>query len=244
MVARALTRWQIWIWPLLLAAFAVGALWLPWDDWVPAMRDWVRARGTFSSIAYLGLYVVVVMLPLPAAAMSVMGGLVFGWWGYPLALLGSLLGAIPPYLIGRTWLRGMLLRRFTGPRVAAADRAIARNAIPFMLMLRITPVVPFTAQNWLLGLTGIRLWPYCWTTVVGLAPGTLAMVWIGEVGGLATGEAGWMQTLAVAAGLAAFGLLMLWLTRAATRELRAAGFDPEPPDETEDFVAGRRGPMP
>jgi uncharacterized membrane protein YdjX (TVP38/TMEM64 family) len=244
MSAHTTIHWQIWIWPVLLLGLAVGAWWLPWDDWVPAMRDWVQARGTFSSVAFVGLYIVVVMLPLPAAAMSVLGGLVFGWWGYPLSLLGSLLGAIPPYLIGRTWLRGLLLRRFPGPKVAAADRAITRNAIPFMLMLRITPVVPFTVQNWMLGLTNIRFWPYCWTTVVGLAPGTLAMVWVGEVGGLVTSEAGWTRTLLVAGGLLGFGAMMLWLTRVATRELRAAGFDPAPNDDADDLTTGRRGPMP
>jgi uncharacterized membrane protein YdjX (TVP38/TMEM64 family) len=225
MATRALIAWQVWLWPVLLVAMAAGAWALPWDDWVPAMRDWVRAQGTLSSVVYVAVYCLVVMLPLPAAAMSVVGGLAFGWWGLPLALLGSVLGAIPPYLIGRTWLRGALLRRFPGPRVAAADRAISRNAILFMLLLRVTPVVPFTVQNWLLGLTDIRFWPYVWTTLVGLAPGTLAMVWVGEVGGLMTGEAGWTRTLVVAGGLVLFGVMMLWLTRVATLELRRAGFD-------------------
>jgi uncharacterized membrane protein YdjX (TVP38/TMEM64 family) len=225
MSTRAVIAWQVWLWPALLVAMALGAWAMPWDAWVPSMRDWVQAQGALGSVAFVAIYIVVVMLPLPAAAMSVLGGLAFGWWGFPLSMLGSVLGAIPPYLIGRTWLRAALLRRFPGPRVAATDRAISRNAVAFVLLLRVTPVVPFTAQNWLLGLTDIRFWPYVWATLVGLAPGTLAMVWVGEVGGLLTAEVGWARTVLVAGGLLAFGLMMLWLTRVATIELRRAGFD-------------------
>ncbi|TFL19630.1 TVP38/TMEM64 family protein [Jannaschia formosa] len=224
MAFRFLSSWKIWLWPVLLVGLALGAWLLPWESWVPALRDWVQSHGPLGWVVFVGVYVIVVILPLPAAAMSVVGGLAFGWWGYPLSMLGSVLGAVPPYLIGRTWLRGILLRRFPGPRVAAADRAIAGNAVLFVTLLRITPILPFTVQNWLLGLTGITFWPYCLATLLGLAPGTLAMVWIGEMGGLATTRTSEAQLLIAGAGLLCFAILMLWLTRVATLELRRAGF--------------------
>ncbi|PWJ18335.1 TVP38/TMEM64 family protein [Jannaschia seohaensis] len=224
MSSRIAIDWKIWLWPVLLAGLALSAWFLPWDDWVPALRDWVRSHGALSTVVFVIVYVIVVILPLPAAAMSVVGGLAFGWWGFPLSLLGSVLGAIPPYLIGRTWLRGLLLRRFPGPKVAAADRAIANNAVLFVTLLRITPILPFTVQNWLLGLTDVRIGPYIYATLVGLAPGTLAMVWVGEMGGLATADAGRAQLILAGGGLLAFGAMVIWLTRVATRELRAAGF--------------------
>jgi uncharacterized membrane protein YdjX (TVP38/TMEM64 family) len=144
-------------------------------------------------------------------------------------MLGSVLGAMPPYLVGRHWLRGPLMRRMDGPRVRAADRAIADNAFVFVSLLRLTPILPFTAQNWFLGLTGVRLWPYVWATLVGLAPGTLAMGWIGQVGGIAAIDATRTRLWLGLGGLAAFGLLVLWLSRVATRELRRAGFHGAPP---------------
>ena len=214
---------QIWIWPALLMAMAVAAWFLPWRDWVPILRIWVEGHGTAGWFAFVAVYVVVVILPLPAAAMSVVGGLAFGWWGYPLSMLGSVLGAIPPYLIGRHWLRDILLRRFPGPRVAAADRAVASNAVLFVALLRLTPVLPFTVQNWLLGLTAVRFWPYVLATLAGLAPGTLAMVWIGEMGGLASAEVAASQFWLAGLGLGGFGALVIWMARAATREVRRAG---------------------
>lgn len=229
---HALPPWQIWIWPALLVAMAFGAWLLPWQDWVPWLRDWVQSHGAVGWVVFVGLYILVVMLPLPAAAMSVVGGLAFGWWGYPLSMLGSILGAIPPYLIGRTWLRRWLLRRFTGPKVAAADKVITDNAVLFVGLLRLTPILPFTAQNWLLGLTAVRFWPYVWATLAGLAPGTLATVWIGEMGGLASARAQSSQIWIAGGGLLAFGALVAWMGRVATRELRRAGFHDAPDANT------------
>ncbi|WP_175484921.1 TVP38/TMEM64 family protein [Jannaschia pohangensis] len=223
-----LPPWQFWLWPAILVVIAFGMWLLPWADWVPLLRDWVESHGSLGVLVYLVAYVIVVILPLPAAAMSVVGGLAFGWWGYPLALLGSVLGAIPPYLIGRHWLRDWMLRRFAGPKMNAADRAIANNAFWFVTLLRLTPILPFTAQNWLLGLTAVRPVPYVFATVLGLAPGTLAMVWIGEMGGLATLGSSRVQLLIAGGGLLAFGAFVLWLSRVAGRELRKAGFDAGP----------------
>ena len=221
---KPIPAWQIWLWPVLLVALALGMWLLPWGAWVPILRDFVAESGAWGVFLYLIIYMIVVILPLPAAAMSVVGGLAYGWAGFPLALLGSLLGAIPPYLIGRTWLRDWMLRRVAGPRMRAADRAIARNGFVFVSLLRLTPILPFTAQNWLLGLTDVRFRTYCVATVIGLAPGTLAMVWIGELGGLATLGASSLQIGLAVGGLAVFGAFVLWLSRVAAEELRREGF--------------------
>ena len=221
---RTPPQWQIWIWPALLVGMAMAAWALPWEAWIPILRDWVASHGAVGWVVFVFVYILVVILPLPAAAMSVVGGLAFGWWGYPLSMLGSILGAIPPYLIGRHLLREPLMRRFPGPRVAAADRAISNNPVLFVGLLRLTPILPFTVQNWLLGLTAVRFWPYVWATLAGLAPGTLAMVWIGEMGGLASARAEASKLWIAGGGLVAFGLLVIWMSRVATRELRRAGF--------------------
>ena len=220
--------WHIWLWPAVLIVLAFSMWFLPWADWVPILRDWVQSHGALGAVVFLAAYVVVVILPLPAAAMSVVGGLAFGWWGYPLSMLGSVLGAIAPYYIARHLLRGPLMRRIDGPKVRAADRAIADNGVVFVMLLRLTPVLPFTAQNWLLGLTAIRPLPYLLATAAGLAPGTLAMVWIGEMGGLASVNSDRTQIVLAGGGLLAFGIFVIWLGRIATREMARAGlYTPE-----------------
>lgn len=216
----------LWLWPAALVAI-VAVLWsLPWRDWVEPTQAWVEAQGRVGWLAYLAVYVGVVALPLPAAVMSVVGGLVFGWWGVPLALAGSVLGAYLPFWATRRWLRAPVMARIGGPRVRAADASLERHAFLFVTLLRVTPLLPFTVQNYLLGLTSVRLAPYLWGTVVGLAPSTVALVWFGALGGMETAGADAGLIVLSVAGLAALALLLVWMTREATRRLRASGFDP------------------
>lgn len=221
---RAPSGWQLWLWPALLVVLAVGIWMLPWQGWVTPLRVWVESHGATGWLVFVLVYAVVVMLPLPAAAMSVVGGLAFGWWGLPLSLVGSLVGAIPPWWATQRWLRGPMLRRFGGPRVMAADTAVRDNAFLFVMLLRITPILPFTVQNYLLGLTSVRFVPYATATILGLAPGTLAMVWIGEMGGLTAQGADTARLMVAGGGLLLFGAFILILGKRAAAELRRAGF--------------------
>ena len=216
--------WRAWAWPLLLALL-VGGVWLaPWRDWIEPMRLWIAAHGALGWLAYLAVYVVVVALPLPAAAMSVLGGLAFGWWGAPLALAGSVLGAVPPFWATRRWLRGPVMRRLGGPRVRVADALVRDNAFLFVALLRITPILPFTLQNYLLGLTAVRLDAYLAATLAGLAPSTVALVWLGAIGGLEAAGASGGRLAVSLTGLALFAALVAWMTLEAVRRLRRAGF--------------------
>lgn len=224
--ARRFRRFgRLWLWPLLLLALLLSVYALPWRDAVEPTRAWIAGFGLMGWAVYLALYVAVVMLPLPAAAMSIVGGLLFGWWGLPLAMAGSVLGALPPFWLTQRWLRGPALRRFDGPRVAAADVLVRRHAWVFVTLLRITPILPYTVQNYLLGLTSVATGPYVGATVLGLAPSTVALVWVGTLGGLDVAEMGREQALISVGGLIAFALLLLWMTREATRRLRQSGFD-------------------
>ncbi|SDZ13332.1 Uncharacterized membrane protein YdjX, TVP38/TMEM64 family, SNARE-associated domain [Jannaschia faecimaris] len=220
---HALKAWHVWLWPALLVFIAFAMWLLPWGEWVPILRDWVQSHGALGAVVFVLIYIVVVILPLPAAAMSVVGGLAFGWWGFPLSMLGSILGAIAPFYISRHWLRGPMMRRIDGPKVRAADHAISDNGFVFVMLLRLTPILPFTVQNWLLGLTAITSWPYFVATLVGLAPGTLAMVWVGEMGGLASVSSDRTQIVLAGGGLLAFGIFVIWLGRIATKEMERAG---------------------
>ena len=217
--------WALWLWPAALLAIAVAIWFLPWRGGIEPLRLWVEGHGSLGWAAYVLLYVVVVALPLPAAIMSVVGGLAFGWWGLPLAGAGALIGAALPFLATRRWLRGPVMARLDGPRVRAADAMVRRHAFLFVSLLRITPILPFTVQNYLLGLTSVGFMPYVWGTVAGLAPSTVAMVWFGTLGGLEAAGADRGLLALSGAGLLAFTVLIVWMTREATRRLRDAGFD-------------------
>jgi len=43
----------------------------------------------------------------------------------------------------------------------------------FVLMYALSPVFPYVALNYLLGLTGVKFWPYTLASWIGMLPGTL-----------------------------------------------------------------------
>lgn len=67
-----------------------------------------------------------------------------------------------------------------------------------MVGVRLVPVLPFTAINYLAGLTSAGWWPYILGTALGILPGTLSYVTLGAFGA----KLGWqVQAAAVVLGL-------------------------------------------
>ena len=68
-------------------------------------------------------------------------------------------------------------------RVVLVDDSIVRgtNGKKVVAMLRLSPAVPFNLQNYLYGLTAIRLWPTVITSWFAMLPGTLMYVYFGYI---------------------------------------------------------------
>jgi hypothetical protein len=133
--------------------------------------------------------------------------------------------------VPRRALRGPRARGAAGardPRFQAIDRAIAADGRRIVFLLGLSPAVPFSLLNYLLGLTRVRFADFV-VASVGMLPGTLLYVYTGKLagdvaaaaggGGPARG-AGYYVVLAL--GLAATVAVTVVVTRAARRALRAA----------------------
>jgi uncharacterized membrane protein YdjX (TVP38/TMEM64 family) len=85
-------------------------------------------------------------------------------------------------------------------------------------MLRLCPVVPFTLQNYALGVTAIPFWRYFGATLVGMIPGAVIYVYFGMFGkglGRGAGVVDWMLFAGGALATIALGVLA---TRKAKRK--------------------------
>ena len=63
---------------------------------------------------------------------------------------------------------------------AAIDRAIGKDSFKVVLLLRLSPLLPLAASNYLYGLTSVGLVPYILGSWLGMLPGTLAYVSAGR----------------------------------------------------------------
>ena len=133
---------------------------------------------------YMGAYAVLVAFSIPGALlMSLSGGYLFGVaTGTVAAVTGASTGATAMFLMARSALGDALARRFArgSGLFSRLQRGARKHTVTTLLALRLMPAVPFTLVNLLAGVVRMRVAPYVFATVVGIAPSTLVYVWTGH----------------------------------------------------------------
>ena len=67
----------------------------------------------------------------------------------------------------------------------ALDEALKENGLKIFLLLRLSPIIPFNAINYIGGVTSIQLKHYS-LALIGILPGTVLYVFIGATAGSLT----------------------------------------------------------
>jgi uncharacterized membrane protein YdjX (TVP38/TMEM64 family) len=144
------------------------------------LRDWARSLGPWFPLAFLAAHVVVTVLPFPRTAFTLAAGLLFGpLLGVGIALIASTLSAVIAMFLVRAagWQLDRLVRH---PRVDALNRRLEQRGWLTVLSMRMIPVVPFSMLNYAAGACATRVLPYTLATLLGLLPGTAAIVIFGD----------------------------------------------------------------
>ena len=212
---------------VLLAVLGVAVVSLPVRDWLGAGVVWIEAHRGLSWAVYVGAYILATVLLFPGSLITLAAGFVFGLpLGVALVSVGSVLGASSAFLIGRFFVRGWVQRRIERlPRFSALDSAVGEQGFTIVLLARLSPLFPFNLLNYGLGVTSVRFRDYFFASWIGMLPGTVLYVYFGTVAqdlaalGGGDFDSGWFGLTLLAAGLAATVLLVVLITRKATRTL-------------------------
>ena len=166
------------------------------------LRDWIDGFGAIAPVVFVAVYAVAVVALLPATPLTLLAGLVFGAvWGTLWAWVGATLGATLAFLIGRYAARGLVESwREDNERVRKLDEGVEKHGWRMLLITRLVPVFPFSLQNYVYGLTRIRLVTYVLLTTACIVPGVAVYAFAG--GSLATAQENLTTTL-VYLGIAA-----------------------------------------
>ena len=171
---------------LSLAAIVVLAVsrFYPVDDLVRSLQVYVRRYQPWSTIAYPFIHAACDLLLLPAGALVIGSGFLFGLWqGFLLALTGHLLGASAAFWISRTIGRGFIERHLASrPQWRALDLAIEREGWKIVFLSQLCPVFPTSLFNYCYGLTRLRFWPCLLWIALGWSPGMFLYAYLGRLG--------------------------------------------------------------
>jgi len=196
----------------LFAALLIGLLiWLwtlvPITQWLEFARSWILSLGMPGVVIFTVLYVFITLVLGPATGMTLMAGLAYGAWGFPLVVASATLAAAVAFLIGRyvahervnLWLEKK-------PKLLALNRAVSEEGWRVVALLRLSPVIPYGLQNYLFAVTHISFGSYVLATLFGIMPATALYVYLGSLG-QAIGTANTLQWILVTAGLAATAMV-------------------------------------
>jgi phospholipase D1/2 len=120
-------------------------------------------------------FVVGGFLMLPVTLLVFQAGVLFGpALGFPIALSGALCSAAATWAVGRFLGKDVALR-LAGRMKNRVGRIVQKRSALAIAALRLVPVAPFTIVNLACGASRVRFRDYMVGTLLGMAPGILAL---------------------------------------------------------------------
>ncbi len=210
------------------AALVAALIFLPLRNWTVSLVEWVRSLGALGVALYTIIYILAAVLMFPASLLTLAAGFLYGpVWGTLLVSPTSVAASTVAFLLGRSVARKWIKRRIEqNARFSAVDTAVGANGFRVVLLLRLSPIFPFTLLNYALGLTRVRLRDFILASFLGMLPGTFLYVYLGSsvanLAALASGKAtrgGPWEHVLFWGGLAATILVVVLVTRTARQAL-------------------------
>lgn len=171
---------------LVVAAFAVGALWAftPLRSLLdPAAVGHAMAPlrdSPLGPVAVLAIFVLGGLVSFPVTLLIVQCAWVFGpWLGLAYSTVGVAASAATTWAIGRAMGRGRV-RRLAGPRLGWLVERLRRRGVLAVALVRTFPVAPFSVVNLLAGAAHVGFGTFLLGTVLGMAPGIVALTGFGS----------------------------------------------------------------
>lgn len=166
---------------------------------------WVQDNPKQGSVLFLGVYIVGVVLMLPAMVMAMAAGAVFGMlYGSLLVWVGSSVGQTVAFVVGRYLLRELVVQYLTKqfPKWTAIDKALETEGWKLVTLLRLSPIAPWNVLNYALAVTAVPLGPYVIASSLAILPYLLLFVYFGSLArnlaDIFTGKAGLDSTTTMA----------------------------------------------
>lgn len=128
------------------------------------------------SLGFYGVAIAVVamaimcIIPVPSEFLIIVNIEMYGvFWGSVYSWVGAVIGAVVAMRLTRQHFQPLYRRIFSEQRQNQVDTWVKRRGTLGLLGLRLTPF-PYHALNYIAGMLDVRLWPFLWTTGIGLIP--------------------------------------------------------------------------
>ena len=144
---------------------------------------------------YALLFAFLATFMIPSSLMKLLAGAVFGFgWGSLAGWLGSMIGAIIPFILTKYWLSEWAKNKINQfPQAQAIEQAVIDQGVKTVVLLRLSLILPYNVLNYILGPTRLKTRDYLIGNFATIGPSILYAWWgsqLVSVAKLASGETG------------------------------------------------------
>jgi uncharacterized membrane protein YdjX (TVP38/TMEM64 family) len=198
-------------------------------EWIEEFGVWSEQHKVEGAFALAGIYCIAAVFLIPAALLTIVAGFILGLpVGCCAVILGATLGSCLAFInarfLFRQWVNDYFISKYA--TIRALSHVIKQNQFKVVLLLRLSPIVPYNALNYCLGVMPLDFVPFIVSSFFGMMPGTLLYVYIGSTAAsitdVATGNVKQtpLQQVLFWVGLGFTILLTICVTYLARRELK------------------------
>lgn len=172
--------------PILLLGLLIGlCLWLGSLVTPQQLQEAVSHCGNWATLAYIGLFALLPAFFFPVAVLALAGGLLFGLiWGSIYTFVGAIFNCTLMFLLaryaGREKVEQLMERKLSPLWRNRLQSLNSSGGFLLLVILRLIPAVPYNLINYAFGLTAMSYRTYILASAIGIVPGTLAFINIGD----------------------------------------------------------------
>ncbi len=163
----------------------------------------IAGFGPWAPVVFVLLYTISSPIPFIATFMSAAAGLLFGVApGLLLSVFAATLSGVIPFYLARTLGRDWVEERIKNEQLQKAyEKSEGQGGFLFVLLMRLIPVLPWEVQNYVAGLTKVKIPEFLLGTVIGIIPGSFALNFLGDS---LSDPTSWEFALAIGLNVVAF----------------------------------------
>ena len=146
-------------------------------------RQWVRVRGIWGKIAYVGMVTLkVILVVIPGEPFEMAAGYAFGTWeGLLLCVMGITIGSIIVFCTVKKFGLSIVRVFFSQKKIDSMKFLhTSKRQNAFLAVVYMIPGTPKELLNYYAGLTDIKLWTWAIVCSVGRVPSIIASTIAGD----------------------------------------------------------------
>lgn len=166
---------------ILVIAFII---WINKSINIESLQARIDSFGSLAPIVYIISFTILPAIFVPTLTIVVVAGTLFGFYkGITLTLIGVITNTTLMYFISNKFAKDKIYDRLKDKLSPQYFNLIytknQKKLITTFFISRLIPAIPYIFENYLAGLTEIKLLPYVLTTVIGVIPGMMIYLNVG-----------------------------------------------------------------